>query len=157
MSLILEVSSLQRTFLSLFLLTFQASFFSVFVQSSLSSFNDSTPAPHPKALCYLSTKPWPSSKNHSLSNSPCISILWSKMADSTQLLSLSQADSPESKSTPPPDQKDLPICDDPFFFFFFLYKIFIKHKTSHHSGTTTCAQPTYVHAPYHVPDIQSNI
>jgi hypothetical protein len=47
-------------------------------------------------------------------------------------------------------------CDDPFFFFF-LYKIFIKHKRVITVARLRVAQPTYIHAPYHVPDIQSNI
>jgi hypothetical protein len=45
-------------------------------------------------------------------------------------------------------------CDDPFFF---LYKIFIKHKRVITVARLRVAQPTYIHAPYHVPDIQSNI
>jgi hypothetical protein len=44
-------------------------------------------------------------------------------------------------------------CDDPFF----LYKIFIKHKMVIIVARLRVAQPTYTHAPYHVPDIQSYI
>jgi len=44
-----------------------------------------------------------------------------------------------------------------FFFFFFWDKIFIKHKRVITVARLRVAQPTYIHAPYHVPDIQSNI
>jgi len=49
-------------------------------------------------------------------------------------------------------------CDDLFFFFFFffLYKTFLKHKgSSQWHDYVSLSQPTY--APYHAPDIQSNI